>query len=210
MANLVMNIQPLITEISRFDIRDGVKSLKNQSVFLREWEALMRELKNASVKIGRGEDLGTELLEIRRLANSIAIQAAELGSMIPGPVGVACSVALAICCLMPPLDLLGFLLNLLGAIPFAKGAAVGLKPILKEMVTEALKNPWVRGTIRAGHDASRRVIRYNKTYVVKAYNKILSNSNPFHSLRFSNTINFDVTNYTINERFLGLTERTIK
>lgn len=211
MANIALNIRPLIDELFRIDIRDSIKSFRNQSKILSEWNALMKELKLVSPKIAKGEQLGEELCEIRRLATSLGRSAAEMGSMVPGPIGIACSVALAIVCLFPPMDLLGFLLNLLGAIPFAKGAAIGLKPILKNLIHEALQNPLVRGTIRAGRDASRKAIRYNKHYAVSAYKRILSNSNPFSSLNYKGNAMLGISKdkFSLDSKLLKLTERSI-
>lgn len=212
MTNIVLNIKPLVDELFRLDIKNCIKSFKNQSKILHEWNSLMKELRIVSLKLSKGEQLGEELYEIRRLATSLAVSATEIGSVIPGPIGMACSVALAIACLFPPMDLLGFLLNLLGAIPFAKGATIGLKPILKNLIHEALQNPMVRGSIRAGGDASRKVVRYNKNYAVNAYHQILSSDNPFNALKIKPNTKFSIgeNSYSLNGNLLKITGRNIK
>lgn len=212
MTNIVLNIKPLVNELFRLDVRSSIKSLKNQSKILQDWNSLMKELRIISLKLSKGEQLGKELNEVRKLATSLGMSATEIGSVIPGPIGIACSVALAVVCLFPPMDLLGFLLNLLGAIPFAKGATIGLKPILKNLVHEALQNPMVRGTIRAGMDASRKAVRYNKSYAVNAYHQILSSNNPFNALKIKPNGIYEIgdTNYSLSRNLLGITERKIK
>lgn len=189
MANLQLNIRPLIAELSRIDLRDALKNCRNQSVIIHNWNALMVELKKVAVKISKGETIGKEVELIKSLSTSLARSATEIGSMLPGPIGVACSLALAICCLVPPLDLLGFLLNILGAIPFARAGAKALLPFLDDVVRLAMNNPLVKGTLRAGREAINKTVRYNKEFAVNTFNRMTKN--PFVERGLTSIEKFD-------------------
>ncbi|NPD82746.1 hypothetical protein HPS57_12290 [Prevotella sp. PINT] len=170
MANVMINIKPLLVELSHTDVKALLKGLKNESKILREWNELILELNKIAGKLAKGEKLGNELHHLRGVTKSFSV--AELGSMLPGPIGIGCSLALAIVCLFPPLDAIGFVLNLMGCIPFLKTASKSLKPILKNLIKEALNNPVVKGYMRGGRDSARWNIMFNGDYAKRMYRKI--------------------------------------
>ena len=176
MANVQLNVVPLVQELIHTDIRSLVKNAKNQSKIIKDWESLMNALKNVSAKIAKGEAIGAELLDIRRLALSLGNSAAEFGSMIPGPIGIACSVALAIVCLIPPLDGVGFLLNLMGCIPFAKTGMKSVRPLIEDIIRQALKSPMIKGCVNAGQGIAKKNIKYHSEYAKTMYRRLTKNS----------------------------------
>lgn len=153
MTSVVLNISPLLQELRHANIKELVKDAKNSSKILKNWDELMKALSLAGGKIARGEKLGGDLKRIGSLATQLSGSAAEFGSMLPGPIGVACSLALAIVCLMPPaIDIVGFLLNLMGCIPFAKQGIKIAKPLINDIIREAMKSPLVKGSVRGAGD----------------------------------------------------------
>lgn len=178
------NIKPLLDELMRTDIKSVLKNARNESKILRDWNLLMEKLRLVSGKLAQGEKVAdAELKIIKDCAFSLSYSAAEFGSMVPGPIGIICSVGLAIGCLIPPIDIVAFVLNILGCIPFAKAGIKAFKPILNNIIREFLNNPAVKSTLSAGANLSKNA-RYNKQYAQQMYNKLFiqnkSNSTANH------------------------------
>ena len=114
MANVLLNFKPLIQELAHTDIKSFLKNSRNSQKILSDWDNLIKALGQAAEKISKGEKLGTELSQIGKMAANLGGCVTEFGSMLPGPIGIACSIALAIVCLIPPIDGIGFVLNLMG------------------------------------------------------------------------------------------------
>lgn len=166
--NIKLNIKPLLDELSHTDLKSFLKGAKNQSVILKNWDSLITALKKISPKIAKGEDVSGDLVQIGKLAGSLSKSVADIGSMIPGPIGVACSLALALACLIPPLDLVGLVLNLMGCLPFVKAGAKALRPLINNLIRDVLKNPGVKATMKACPNGISNGITGVKQYVAKA------------------------------------------
>lgn len=176
MASITLNFGALINELAHTDIKSLVKNTKNQSKIINDWNRLLEALGQASEKLAKGEQIGAELASIRHLATSLGGCVVEFGSMLPGPIGIACSLGLAIACLIPPFDILGFVLNLMGCIPFAKAGLKTAKPLIENLIREALKSPIIKGGLRAGHDVANKVVRYNGEYAKSMYLRLVKPS----------------------------------
>lgn len=94
---------------------------------LRLWDDILIHLEKVAIQLEKG-DVKSIIKATRDFANSVtALQVfistafVELGSFVPGPVGIVCSLALAIGCFASG-NVVGGFLNLLGAIPFVKCA----------------------------------------------------------------------------------------
>ena len=173
MASVVLNLKPLIQELTHADIKSFLKNSKNSQKILSDWDNLIKALGQAAEKISKGEKLGSELFQIGKMAASLGGCAAEFGSMLPGPIGIACSIALAIVCLIPPIDGIGFVLNLMGCIPFAKAGLKTARPLIEGIIRDALKSPMIKGCINAGRDITRKTIRYNGEYAKTMYRRLV-------------------------------------
>lgn len=172
---IAFKIQPLLAELNKTNVRSLVKNVKNESKILRDWNELIKELGKISGKLAKGEDfvsISHDLEKIKVLGQRLGTSAAELGSMVPGPIGIVCSLALAIGCLIPPMDLVGLVLNLLGCIPFAKVGTKALKPIINDIIREILKNPAVKSTLKAGTNFTKKTLEYNAEYAKSAYRRL--------------------------------------
>ena len=97
-----------------------------QKIF-ESWDNILKELKNLSVKLEKGEpqDILAATNQLSKAVSSLQLLIAEIvinvGSFVPGPIGIVCSVVLAIGCFAVG-DIRGGFMNLVGAIPFAKCA----------------------------------------------------------------------------------------
>lgn len=57
MANVMINIKPLLVELSHTDVKALLKGLKNESKILREWNELILELNKIAGKLAKGKNL---------------------------------------------------------------------------------------------------------------------------------------------------------
>lgn len=94
---------------------------------MNKWDDVLSKLQKVSLQLEKG-DKASILVTSKELAKSvtslqvfIASAFVEIGSFVPGPIGIVCSIALAIGCFATG-NIVGGFLNLLGAIPFAKCA----------------------------------------------------------------------------------------
>lgn len=91
------------------------------------WSHVLAELKNLSIILEKGDpaDILNATKKLSQAISSLQIFIAEIfvniGSFVPGPVGIVCNVVLAIGCFAVG-DIPGGFMNLAGAIPFAKCA----------------------------------------------------------------------------------------
>lgn len=116
----------------------------------REWSLTLKEIENIAQRIA-SEGINPSLLEsarsvtthcekIARMAGPLLV---EGGSFIPGPIGIVCSLALAIADFAVG-NFFGGFMNLLCCVPFAKAGCKVLLPTLKKIVADILKNPMSR------------------------------------------------------------------
>lgn len=94
-------------------------------MILSKWDNILNKLDDVALKLQKGNsddiieavtDLSKSVADLQLFILSIAT---EVGSFIPGPIGIVCSIALAIGCFAVG-DIPGGFLNLVGAIPGAK------------------------------------------------------------------------------------------
>lgn len=102
-------------------------NLFGMSMILSRWDNVLLKLDDVAIKLQKGKpddiikavtELSKSIADLQLFILSIAT---ELGSFIPGPIGIVCSLALAIGCFAVG-DIPGGFLNLVGAIPGAKFA----------------------------------------------------------------------------------------
>lgn len=94
---------------------------------IRHWDDILLKLEKVSIQLEKGEKASI-LAASKELAKSVTnLQTfivgtfVEIGSFVPGPIGIVCSLALAITCFATG-NIPGGFMNLLGVIPFAKCA----------------------------------------------------------------------------------------
>lgn len=94
---------------------------------MNKWDDVLSKLQKVSSQLEKGEKASI-LAASKELARSVTgLQVfivgafVEIGSFVPGPIGIVCSIALAIGCFATG-NIIGGFMNLLGAIPFAKCA----------------------------------------------------------------------------------------
>lgn len=94
---------------------------------IRYWDDILLKLEKVSIQLEKGEKasilaVSKELAKsVTNLQTFIVGTFVEIGSFVPGPIGIVCSLALAITCFATG-NIPGGFMNLLGAIPFAKCA----------------------------------------------------------------------------------------
>lgn len=92
-----------------------------------KWDNILIELKNLSRQLEKGDvkDIISASKRLSIAVSSLQILIAEIlvnvGSFVPGPVGIVCSIVLAIGCFAVG-DIPGGFMNLIGVIPFARCA----------------------------------------------------------------------------------------
>lgn len=105
-------------------------NLFGMSMILSRWDNVLLKLDDVAIKLQKGNpddiikavgELSKSIADLQLFILSIAT---ELGSFIPGPIGIVCSLALAIGCFAVG-DIPGGFLNLVGAIPGAKFMPIG-------------------------------------------------------------------------------------
>lgn len=124
------------------------KAYKRQGALLpnlqvmNKWDDVLNNLKNVSEQLKKGEK--SSIIEaLRKLSNSVTslqlfiVNAfVEIGSFVPGPVGIVCGVVLAIGCFASG-NIPGGFLNLLCAIPFVKCAKFLPKTRLELIISKS-------------------------------------------------------------------------
>lgn len=146
MANISLDLYPTIRELSNIDIESVLKNVKNQSEIIRDYRLLIQRLREIALKLKRGEKLGCEMFAVAELAKKLSYAVTSVGSLIPGPIGIVCSLALALFCLFKS-DYAGFFLSLLGCIPFVKAGSKIFKA-LENLFQQALRSNKVGGGVK--------------------------------------------------------------
>lgn len=159
-----INLIPAIRDLKNFNLRSLFKNVGKDSVLLRkietierEWSLTLKEIENIAQRIA-SEGINPSLLENARsvamhcekIAKMVGPLLVEGGSFIPGPVGIVCSLALAIADFAVG-NFFGGFMNILCCVPFAKAGCKVLLPTLKKIVADLLKNPYVKNAVRTGN-----------------------------------------------------------
>lgn len=145
---------PLIRELQRTDIKLCFKNISKDSELLKkiveiekEWKIILSKIDKITKEIaerGVSKSLESEAQSIVNHCHSLGCLAGPLlvegGSFVPGPVGIVCSMALAIVDFSIG-NYYGGFMNLLGCIPFAKAGVKAAKPLLNDIIKGLLKNP---------------------------------------------------------------------
>lgn len=160
-----INLVPVIKDLKSFNLRSFFKNAGKDSVLLhkievieREWSLALKEIESLAQRIA-AEGFNPSLLESARVVAThceiIARMAGPLlvegGSFIPGPIGIVCSLALAIADFAVG-NFFGGFMNILCCVPFAKAGCKVLLPTLKKIVADLLKNPYVKTAVRSGQN----------------------------------------------------------
>ena len=160
-----INLVPVVRELRSFNLRSFFTNVGKDSVLLRkietiekEWSLVLKEIEEIAQRIAT-ECINPSLLEsarsvathserIARMAGPLLV---EGGSFIPGPIGIVCSLALAIADFAVG-NFFGGFMNILCCVPFAKAGCKVLLPTLKKTASDLLKNPYVKNAVRMGNN----------------------------------------------------------
>ena len=114
---------------------------------MTKWDDVLKKMDNLALQLEKGDvskviDACKEISRaISDLQCFIASVFVEVGSFVPGPIGIVCSLVLAIGCFAAG-NIGGGFLNLLGAIPFAKCAKFFPKADFLRIVAESGLNKY--------------------------------------------------------------------
>lgn len=162
MAAINFNIVPLINELKNTNLHSFFRNVGKDSELLKrivkiedEWNLIIQKVSILSGKISKeGVSIsfkGEALVIVQHcesLTKLVGPLLVEGGSFVPGPIGIICSLALAIADFAVG-NVFGGFMNLLGCIPFAKAGTKTLKPILNNIVRDLLKNPIVVNSLKS-------------------------------------------------------------
>lgn len=146
---LRINIVPVVRELKDIDLRSFFKNVGKDSVLLhkielieKEWRSALKEIEQISQRVaseGINRSIDVEVKSVVNHCEIIAKTAGPLlvegGSFVPGPVGIVCSLALAIADFAMG-NFWGGFLNLLGCIPFAKAGCKTIGPMIKKIAAD--------------------------------------------------------------------------
>ncbi len=163
LANFLRNLRQILAKEGKVSLKEEIvttkKTKKNQKEGGKEgdfisfvdkgilylWDGIMQQLDDLIVALEKGNKQQI-LISTRKLAESvthlqqmITMLIIEVGSFVPGPVGIVCSVVLSVTCFLR-CDIAGGFMNLLGIIPFGKCAKFLPKNKLKSMLINARLN----------------------------------------------------------------------
>lgn len=178
MANvkIIFDIRPLVQEFMRTDIKASFKNVAKDSALLekiveieRLWKQILNKISRLGEKIAKegisssmvaeAGDIANACCSLGKIAGPLLV---EGGSFVPGPVGIVCSLALAIADFAVG-NFIGGFFNLLGAIPFAKGASKAIKPMIEKIVKGIHNNKeimlFVKQSSRAYKPSTNRFLR---------------------------------------------------
>ena len=144
-----INIVPVVRELKDIDLRSFFKNVGKDSVLLhkielieKEWKSALKEIEHISQRVaseGVNRSIGAEVNSVIAHCEIITKTAGPLlvegGSFVPGPVGIVCSLALAIGDFAVG-NFWGGFLNLLGCIPFAKAGCKTVGPMVKKIAAD--------------------------------------------------------------------------
>lgn len=142
-----------ITEIVQFLRKEGPAEITNATFkgsprvvkVLNEWNKVIKVLDQLAFALKRGGDLSGFVEPAKALAKSagaLSLMASEILSMVPGPIGIVCSVINAVVCFCEG-NVVGGILELLGCIPGGKAATKGVAkfaPQMEKMIMRIVEN----------------------------------------------------------------------
>lgn len=198
MANLhiIFDLRPIVKELKNTNIQETFKNVGRESELMRkiieiekEWKIILSKFEKLSEKIakeGISKSLEINAFEIAEHCKKLGTIAGPLlvegGSFVPGPVGIVCSLALAIIDFAAG-NIFGGFMNLLGCIPFAKAGVKAARPIIKqlnEIISALLRNKeFVKYVKNASSALKPTTGLYTRKVMPEAnrmYNKIFSKS----------------------------------
>lgn len=212
MAAIKINIAPLISELKNTNLRSFFKNVEKDSELFKtiikienEWKIIVKEIDCLAGKIakeGIGNSVRGEALSIVRHCESLTKLVGPLliegGSFVPGPIGIVCSLALAIADFAMG-NIFGGFMNLLGCIPFAKAGTKALKPILNNIVRDLLKNPVVTNSLKAAQQSGTTslVTRSSKAAAERIYKEIMQKKTSSVSKTVKKTNEDLFSNYSV-------------
>lgn len=222
MAAVKLNLFPVISELKSINLSSFLKNVGKDSELLRklsivemEWKALVHELECLYGKIskegvsssvlGDAEKLAVQCKDLTKLVGPLLV---EGGSFVPGPIGIVCSLALAIADFAIG-NVFGGFMNLLGCIPFAKAGTKALKPLLNTVVRDLLKNPIVVNSIKAAKRAPscNKITKSVEAETNRIYRHILKNETSLIANETSTVAN-QSSHITDSFIFRGINEKT--
>lgn len=151
----------------------GVR-LRGLTLF-REWDNILLVMEREIVPLLKNgceaKSLVAPAQKIAKSASALAALAAEVLSFVPGPIGIVCSLALAIGCFSTG-NIVGGLAELLGCIPGGKVAgksASKLFPKIEKILIEMVQsNHELRVIVEASSNAQKAVVDFFKKHAPKA------------------------------------------
>ncbi|MCM1439385.1 MAG: hypothetical protein NC131_09345 [Roseburia sp.] len=142
---------------------------------LHEWDNILSVMEKEVVPLlSKGCDAKSLIAPAQKIVKSttaLAALAAEVLSFVPGPIGIICSVALAIGCFSTG-NIIGGLFELLGCIPGGKVAGKGaskLFPKIEKIMIEIVQsNQALRVLVETGSKQQELVVEFFKKYTPKS------------------------------------------
>lgn len=194
MAAITIDIIPLIRELKNVNLRSFLKNAGNDSKLINqiakvenEWKLLIQDLDKLSGKItksGLSSSLKGDAMSIvyhcESLTKIMGPLLIEGGSFVPGPIGIVCSLGLAIADFATG-NVFGGIINLLGCIPFAKAGIKTIKPLINNIIRDLCNNPIVITAIKSAHRApsSNRITRIVRSDAERIFSNISPKGDTF-------------------------------
>lgn len=165
----------LIKSEGRAELTAVTKGKFGSLSLFREWDNILSILEKEVVPLlTKGCDAKSLIAPAQKIAKSataLAALAAEVLSFVPGPIGIICSVALAIGCFSTG-NIVGGLFELLGCIPGGKVAGKGASKLFlkieKIMIEIVQSNQALRVIVETSSKQQKLVVEFFKKHSPKA------------------------------------------
>ncbi len=171
----------LLKSEGRIELMNAASRKLGALTLLREWDNILTVLEKEVIPLlSKGCEAKSLLAPAQKIAKSaqaLAALAANVLSFVPGPIGIVCSLALAITCFSTG-NIAGGFFELLGCIPGGKVAGKGaskLFPKIEKMLIEiAQSNRAVRTVIEASSRQQKVVAEFFAKHPlrIKQHNKL--------------------------------------
>jgi len=164
----------LLKSDGRAELQAAIGAKLGGIAIFREWDNILLIMEREVVPLLKNGCEAKSLIapaqKIAKSASALAGLAAEFLSFVPGPIGIICSVALAIGCFSTG-NIVGGLFELLGCIPGGKVAgksASKLFPKIEKILIEMVQsNHELKVIVEAGSKAQRVVIEFFEKHAPK-------------------------------------------